>query len=61
MLKFLFSLIPGSPLKLYSALGSVIFIGLMLGYHLLCDSRVRHERDAAVKALNDYGIKAVKV
>ncbi len=54
MLKLLFSLIPGSPLKLYGALGAIILIASMVTYHLFADSRVRNQRDAAIRLLADY-------
>lgn len=54
MLKLLFSLIGGSPLKLYGALGAIILIASMAGLHLFADSRVRHQRDDAIRLLADY-------
>lgn len=54
MLKLLFSLLGGSPLKLYSALGAIILIASMVGLHLFADSRVRNQRDDAIRVLVEY-------
>jgi hypothetical protein len=45
VLKFLFSLVSGSPFKLYGALGAIILVSAILGIHLYGDSAVRKERD----------------
>lgn len=44
----------GSPFKLYGALGAIILIASMVGLHLFADSRVRHQRDSAIRLLADY-------
>ena len=54
MLKLLFSLLGGSPLKLYGALGAIILVASMVGLHLFADSRVRNQRDDAIRLLVEY-------
>lgn len=44
----------GSPFKSYGALGAIILIASMVGLHLFADSRVRHQRDSAIRLLADY-------
>lgn len=54
MLKLLFSLIGGAPFKLYGALGAIIVIASIVGAHLFADSRVRNQRDEAIKQFEKY-------